>query len=189
MIKAASRSGVYLLSGHDGPVAVERFTCGEDLEGWRYVGSREHPATGYPLGRIELLVDAAGRITRLEVTAGGWQLRGGVVGPDALWRRGDEEHSIGAHGFTGTSPAFAIASARLASSGVERQRLVAVADEVLATLTVDQTWTRAGDGWGSTDLATGGGGRWRIAGDVVRAGPGVRLLDPDTLLAELSARD
>jgi hypothetical protein len=167
--------GSYLLTGHDGPFAVERFRCGEEEAGWRYAGVRTHPDTGAPLGRVELLVDAVGRVVRLEVTAAGWLLRGGVVGPEALWRRGDEERSEQAHGFTGSSPAYAVVATRLAAAGTGRLRLVAVHDGVLATVTVDQSWSPAGDGWECSDLATGERGRWQLADGIVVAGPGLTL--------------
>ncbi len=168
-------AGSYLLSGHDGPYAVERFTCSEQPEGWRYVGCREHPATGHVLGRIELLIDALGQVVRLELAAGGWLLRGGVVGPEALWRRGEQERSEQAHGFTGTSPAYVVASTRLAAAGTGHQRLIAVHDGALATSTVDQAWAVANDGWDSTDLATGERARWRVEDGVVVVGQGVHL--------------
>ena len=166
--------GSYLLTGHDGPYAVERFEARETDDGWRYVGVRRHPTTGADLGRVELLVDPAGRVIRLELTAGGWLLRGGVVGPEALWRRGEEERSEQAHGFTGTSPAFAVAASRLTGSG-RSLRLVAVHDAALATSVVDQAWTPVTGGWESADLATGERGRWTIEHGVVRTGPGVTL--------------
>jgi hypothetical protein len=171
-------SGSYLLSGHDGPYAVERFVCGEEPGGWHYVGRREDPESGADLGRIDLLADGGGRILRLEVSAGGWLLRGGVVGAEALWRRGDEERSEQAHGFTGTSPAYAIAATRLAAAagGSARLRLVAVHDSALATSTVDQAWRRDGPGqWTVDDLATGERRQLEVRDDVVIAAPGIAL--------------
>ena len=165
-------SGTYALSGHDGPYAVERFRCEQTAQEWRYVGVREHPTTGAALGRIDLLVDLGGRILRLEVSAGDWLLRGGVVGPEAIWRRGGEERSERAHGFTGTSPAYVVVAARL---GPGQRRFVAVHDAALATSTVDQEWTGAGADWECSDLATGDHGRWRLSGGVVTAGPGLTL--------------
>ena len=168
-------SGRYLLSGHDGAFAVERFTCGEDADGWRYVGVREHPVDGSALGRSELLVDAVGRVLRLEIRGGGWHLRGGVVGAEVLWRRGDEERSAHAHGFTGTSPAYAVVATRLAA-GAELLRLVEVHDAVLATSVVDQRWTGRDEAWTSERRDTGEVGRWQLRDGVVVAGPGVALL-------------
>jgi hypothetical protein len=173
-------SGSYLLSGHDGPYATERFVCGEEPAGWRYVGHRKDPESGVELGRIDLLLDAVGRTLRLEVTAGGWLLRGGVVGAEALWRRGDEERSEQAHGFTGTSPAYAVAATRLAAAagGSARLRLVAVHDSALATSTVDQSWRRDGPGqWAVDDLATGERRQLQVRDDLVLAGPGLALTE------------
>jgi hypothetical protein len=169
--------GSYLLSGHDGPYAVERFVSGPDSAGWRYTATRTDPGSGAHLGRIDLLLDPAGRALRLEVVAGGWLLRGGVVGDEAIWRRGDEEHVERAHGFTGTSPAYAIAATRLlADTGAARLRLVAVHDGALATGTVDQSWTRRGPAtWEVDDLATGERRRWAIEDDVVVEGSGLTL--------------
>jgi hypothetical protein len=171
-------SGSYLLSGHDGPYAVERFVCGEEPAGWRYVGRREDPGSGTDLGRIDLLADAGGRILRLEVAAGGWLLRGGVVGAEAIWRRGDEERSEPAHGFTGTSPAYAIAAIRLAAAagGSARLRLVAVHDGALATSAVDANWLPAGEGeWTVDDVATGQRRQLHVRDDLVVAGSGIAL--------------
>jgi hypothetical protein len=177
--------GSYLLSDDAGPYAVERFSCAPGPAGWRYVAAREDPVTARPLGRIDLVLDAAGRTLRLEVEAGGWQLRGGAVGDRLLWRRGEEERSERAHAFTGSSPAYAVALSRLAP-GV--RRLVLVADPVLATRTVDESWTQGPvedrDGlrvvrWQADDLATGERRVLHLAGDVVLDAPGVRLLELD----------
>ncbi len=168
-------SGRYLLSGHDGAFAVERFTCGEQAGGWRYVGVREHPDDGAALGRLELLVDAAGQVLRLAVVGGGWDLRGGVVGSEVLWRRGEQERSAQAHGFTGTSPAYAVVATRLAA-GADLLRLVEVHDAVLATSLVDQRWTGRGEVWTSERRDTGEVGRWEVRDGVVSAGPGLVLL-------------
>jgi hypothetical protein len=86
-------------------------------------------------------------------------LRGGTVGPDVLWRRGDAEHEAVADGFTGTSQAYAIAIVRrldLAVGDRRRLRLVAVTEPVLATRLVDEEWARtAAARWEVADLATG----------------------------------
>ena len=171
-------TGRYLLTGPNGPYAVEDFDCGEEPGGWRYRATREDPATGARLGELDLLVDPAGRVLQLAAQAGGWLLRGGVVGAETLWRRGEQEHTAPAHGFTGSSPAFAVVCARLAAArGDGSLRLVAVHDAVLATVTVDQVWTGAGDMWTSVDRATGAVSRWLLDGDLIRAGPGVTALD------------
>ena len=105
-------SGAYLLSGHDGPYALERFTCVDDADGWAYDGVREHPATGAPLGRLSLRLD--GGTVRLHAEAGGWVLRGAASAGAAVWRRGSEEREAVADGFTGSSPAHLVVQARLA---------------------------------------------------------------------------
>ena len=148
-----------MVSGHDGPHAVERFACGSDRDGWVYTATRHDPATGAVLGRLSLQIDGAGVTTRLHVEAGGWVLRGGCVGSQALWRRGEQEHEQAASGFWGTSPAYAVAAARRAALQVgqeTRLRLVAVTEPVLAARIVDLSWLRtAEDRWEGVDLATG----------------------------------
>jgi hypothetical protein len=183
-------AGSYVLSDHDGPWAVERFSCAPGPAGWRYVGERTDPDTAAPLGRLDLTVDATGRIVRLLVRAGGWELRGGSVGSEVLWRRGDEERSAPAAGFTGTSPAYAAATARLLQlevGGRRRVGLVAVTEPALATRAVDEGWAltgveRHGDlevaRYEVADLATGDRRVVHLAGDVV-------LDADDVALAEL----
>ncbi len=168
-------AGRYLLSGHEGPYAVEAFTCGPGPDGWRYQATRTDPVGGQALGALDLLVDDTGRVLRLEVTTGRWSLRGGVVGGEVLWRRGDEERAVVAHGFTGTSPAYAVLATRLAA-GTDLLRLVEVHDAVLATAQVDQRWTGAGESWTSVRLDTGETGQWQLRDGVVVTGPGLALL-------------
>lgn len=167
-------SGSYLLSGHEGVFARERFICEEGPDGWSYVGVRSDPRTDVASGRIDLLVAPDGRVLRLEVSGGGWTLRGGVVGGEALWRRGDEERSAAAAGFTGTSPSYAVVANRLAVQEADL-RLVEVHDAALATRLVDQRWTGADGVWRSEVLDTGAAGRWRVVDSVVADGPGVLL--------------
>jgi hypothetical protein len=177
-------SGAYLLSGHDGPYAVERFTCGTAGDAWRWTATREDPATGVPLGRLEL--ELRGAAQRVHAEAGGWLLRGGTAGGTCAWRRGPVERSDAAAGFTGTSPAWAVATRRLlGAAGPARLRLVHLADEVLATRLVDEAWRSAGtelvDGveverWEATDLATGERRVVHLTGELVLEAPGVRLL-------------
>lgn len=172
-------TGAYLLTGHDGPYALERFTYGPDATGWRYRATRHDPQTQTHLGELELVVAPDGRVLRLEQRGGGWLLRGGVVGGDVLWRRGDQEHVVAAHGFTGSSPAYAIVCSRLVGSrGDGALRLIAVHDDALATATVDQVWTQAGDTWTCVDRSTGEAGRWVLDGDRVLSGPGVTIATP-----------
>lgn len=185
-------TGAYLLSDHDGPYAVERFTCAPGPAGWRYTATRADPVTGDPLGRLDLTLDGDGRAVRLEVDAGGWELRGGVVGATAVWRRGAQELSATAAGFTGTSPAFSVATARLLRLSVgdpRRVRLVRLGDEALATRTVDEGWALTSvldrDGlpverYEVADLATGERRVLHLVGDVVVDGTGVALLELET---------
>lgn len=185
-------SGAYLLSGPDlsgppGPYAVEHFTCGSGPAGWRYTATREDPATGAHLGWLDLVLDAAGLVRQVHVEAGGWVLRGGVVGPECTWRRGHDEHTARASGFTGSSPAWVVATARLLRPDEPvRTRLVRVTDDALGTRLVDEAWVRTGtrvseglpvDRYEAADLATGGRRVVHLAGDLVLEAPGVRLLD------------
>jgi hypothetical protein len=172
-------AGAYLLSGHDGPYALERFTCGPDGDGWRYDATREDPVSGAGLGRLELHL--TGEAVRLHVEAGGWVLRGAAAGGEVLWRRGEQERSAPGDGLTGTSPGFLVLEARLARP---RLRLVEVTEPVLATRTVDRAWRPLGEdehdsvtvrAYGVDDLSTGERRTVRLAGDVVVEAPGVRL--------------
>ena len=179
--------GSYLLSGPDGPFAVERFASAPGPLGWRYAATREDPVTGIPLGGLDLVLDVRGRVLRLQVTAAGWELRGGAVGAvDVLWRRGEVEHQAAAQGFTGSSPAFALAAVRRLrpdDAGV-RARFAAIGDGALAVLLVDQHWSRTqadgpGQAYAVQDLATGERSAVRLDGDVVRSAPGAVLLEAD----------
>ena len=107
---------------------------------------------GVVVGRLELVVAPA---VRLHVEAGGWVLRGGVVGREVLWRRGSEEHQAVADGFTGAGPAYALALRPLLADGPRRLRLVEVTGPVLATRLVDQEWAATPGGVVVRDLATG----------------------------------
>ncbi len=104
------------------------------------------------VGRLELQV---GPPVRLHVQAGPWVLRGGVVGPEVLWRRGEQEQQAVAHGFTGDSPAYALPLLTLLADGPRRLRLVEVTAPVLATRLVDQEWAVEGERVTVLDLATG----------------------------------
>ena len=168
-------SGSYVLTGHDGPYAVERFTCADDGELWSWSATRHDPVSGALRGRLELQV---GREQRLHAEAAGWVLRAGTVGAEVLWRRGPDDRACVADGLTGSSPAFAIATARrldLAVGERRRVRLLAVTEPVLATLLVEQEWARVGqDSYDVTDLATGERQQLRLDGDVVDS-PGLAL--------------
>ena len=176
--------GSYLVSGPDGPLAVERFASAPGPLGWRYAATREHPVTGAPLGGLDLVLDARGRALRLQVTVAGWELRGGAVGEaEVLWLRGRVEHQAAAQGFTGSSPAFALAAIRRLDPDAQgsRARFAAIGDDALAVLLVDQRWSAApavGSALAYTvqDLATGEKGRVLLDGDVVRSAPGAVLL-------------
>jgi hypothetical protein len=171
-------AGSYLLAGPDGPSALERFRCGWDGSDWGWQSTRLDPSGATVLGRLRLQVDGTSGASRLEVSAGGWRLRGGTAGPDVLWRRGHQEHEVVATGFWGSSPAYALAlllRLRLPEGGTERVRLVEVTEPVLATRTVDQAWARRGpSAYEVTDLATGE--RWALHWDGgLVDGPGLSL--------------
>ena len=140
------------------PVAVEEFSCAAGPVGWRYVAT-VHDPDGRQTGGIDLTLDGGGRQVRLVVTAGGWELRGGVAGRETLWVRrpagpggrdggaagpGAVERAEVAAGFAGRSPAFLVAAARLlrlAAGSRARLRLVEVADPALGTRVVEQGWS------------------------------------------------
>ena len=168
------RAGTYVLSGHDGPYAVERFT----VDGSSYRATRHDPASDVLVGRLE--VDLGPEV-RVHAEAAGWVLRGGTVGPEVLWRRGEQEQEAVADGFTGTSPAYALAvvgrlRSSLAVGASTRLRLVAVTEPVLATRLVDEQWTRVdAERWQAVDLATGEGRDLLLADGLVVAGTGLTL--------------
>lgn len=176
--------GSYRVDGPSGP-AIERFSCGAGPAGWRCTATRED-GDGRLLATLDLTVDRTWRTVRLSAEAGGWQLRGGVAGDRVLWRRGGQEHAAVAAGFTGSSPVFAVATARLlglAPGGTARVRLVRLSD-ALAPLTVDEGWGRTADLPGGAgveryevaDLATGERRVVHLVGDVVVDATGVDLV-------------
>jgi hypothetical protein len=62
-----------------------------------------------------------------------------------LWVRGAQEHRAVASGFTGTSPGYDVATARLLDlqvGEVRQLRLVELAEPVAAARTVSQAWAR-----------------------------------------------
>jgi hypothetical protein len=186
--------GTYLYA--DG--AREVFSCAPGVAGWRYV-SQTYDASGAPLGRVDLTVDERWRQVRVLVSGGGWTVRGGLVGPDAVWVRvpdgvaEGEERSLPAAGFTGRSPAFAVATANLLGLDLldrRRVRLVGVSEPALATLPVDEGWalvdvtehdTESGPlpvrRYEVADLATAERRVVHLAGDVLLEGEGVELAD------------
>ncbi|MFF4756412.1 hypothetical protein ACWD5R_39880 [Streptomyces sp. NPDC002514] len=191
-----------LLDPHDHtPFAQEHFQCAPGPSGWRYV-SRLTTPSGHPSGSVDLTLDELGRPIRLELHVGGWQVRGAAL-DGVTWVRTDPtgshatEGNVRAHAFTGTSPAFLIATVRLLrltpSDSATRVRLVAFTDPVLAPRTVDQSWALvnseahatdngplAVDEYQVTALDTGERHTVHIAGDVVLAAPGVELDDLDS---------
>lgn len=169
---------------------TEEFQCAPGPAGWRYVGTTSDG------GRVDVAVDSRWRPARVEMLAGGWRLRGGVSGPDAVWLRAaaDDladavEHRTPAHGFFGRSPGLLVAVARslmLVAGASARKRLVEVTEPALATRTLDLDWTLLGVGddaalpvehYRLTDLATGIATELHLSGDVVLAGPGLELQD------------
>ena len=173
--------------------AREVFSCAPGVSGWRYV-SQTYDASGDALGRVDVTVDEAWRQVRVQVASGEWTLRGGVVGPDVVWVRGEsEEQTQVAAGFTGRSPAFAIVTARLLALDLldrRRVRLVGVTEPALATLPVDEGWALVDVTEHETDLGALPVRRYEVAdlttaerrvvhlaGDVLLEGPGVELVD------------
>src|SRR4051812_19406819 len=111
------------------PLADEHFHCAPGPSGWRYVSQLTtpsgtapdglpEPATTTATGSVDLALDDLGRPIRLELHAAGWQVRGAAL-DGVTWVRTDPngaeatEGNVPAHAFTGTSPAFLVATARL----------------------------------------------------------------------------
>ncbi|GGS83542.1 hypothetical protein [Streptomyces griseoviridis] len=183
------------------PFAEEHFQCAPGPSGWRYVSQRV-TAAGHPGGSVDLTLDELGRPLRLELHTADWQVRGAAL-DGVTWVRSDTtgthatEGNVRAHAFTGTSPAFLVATARLLrltpSPSATRVRLVDLMEPVLAPRTVDQSWallkreahaTDSGpltvDEYQVTALDTGEQHTVHLAGDVVLAAPGVELEDLET---------
>ncbi|RMI30235.1 hypothetical protein [Streptomyces triticirhizae] len=188
------------------PLGEERFRCAPGPAGWRYTGELTAP-DGAPRLDTDLTLDALGRQLRVELRAGGWQLRGGAL--DGLtWVRMDaagttaDEGNARAAAFSGPSPGFLVAVARLLRLGRDpeaerpgsaRVRLVTVTPPALATRTRDESWTHLGsethptdsgplivDAYEVADLETGERHTVHLAGDVVLAAPGVELEELDS---------
>ncbi|MGW7079720.1 hypothetical protein [Streptomyces sp. NPDC054866] len=178
------------------PLGEEHFHCAPGPSGWRYVSQRTAPS-GEPTGSVDLALDELGRPIRLELHAGDWQIRAAAI-DGVTWVRTDPtgthatEDNAPAHAFTGTSPAFLVATTRLLrlapASPATRVRLVAFTDPVLAPRTLDQSWallkseahaTDNGplivDEYQVTALDTGEQHTIHIAGDVVLSAPGMEL--------------
>ncbi|MFJ5552493.1 hypothetical protein [Streptomyces sp. NPDC093225] len=183
------------------PLGDEHFQCAPGPSGWRYV-SRITTPTGEDRGSVDLAVDELGRPIRLELHAADWQVRGAAL-DGVTWVRTDPtgteatEGNVPAHAFTGTSPAFYVATARLLrltpAAPPTRVRLVAFTDPVLAPRTVDQAWalvkseahpTDSGplmvDEYQVSALDTGEQHTVHIAGDVVLSAPGIELEELET---------
>ncbi|WAU79304.1 hypothetical protein O1Q96_05780 [Streptomyces sp. Qhu-G9] len=190
------------------PLAEEQFHCAPGPSGWRYVSQLTTPSgtapggaprAGTPAGSVDLALDDRGRPIRLELHASGWQVRGAAL-EGVTWVRTDptgdhaSEGNVRAHAFTGSSPAFLIATARLLrltlDASATRVRLVAFTDPVLAPRTLDQSWalitreTHATDNgpltveeYQVTALDTGEQHTVHLSGDVVLSAPGIELED------------
>jgi hypothetical protein len=195
--------GLYSLRDHDGTVvAYERFACAPGPVGWRYNAQVLGADGRTPTGLVDVTTDASGVQIRVEVRAGGWVVRGGVAGGETVWVRTGASGEDGgggadpAAGFTGRSPGFLVAVARLlglrpgASTSV---RLVALTDPALAPLRVELAWslttveeypTGVGplpvERYETADLASGRRAVVHLAGDVVLAATGVELDALDT---------
>ncbi|MEU3762696.1 hypothetical protein [Streptomyces albogriseolus] len=188
------------------PLADEHFQCAPGPSGWRYVSQLTAP-DGDHLGSVDLTLDALGRPLRLELHAASWQVRGAAL-DGVTWVRTDPtgthatEGNVRAHAFTGSSPAFLVATARLLrltpSAAATRIRLVAFTDPVLAPRTVDQSWALVDrethptdngplivDAYQVTALDTGEQHTVHLAGDVVLSAPGVELEDLDSPPSDL----
>lgn len=109
---------------------VESFSSDDE----RYLGLRMDG------DRIELFAD--GRLVALH---DGWEVRGGVAGAETIWVRGAEEHQATAEGFTGASPGYDLATARVLGLQVGQARqlkLIEIAEPVAAARTVTHAWAR-----------------------------------------------
>jgi hypothetical protein len=155
----------------------EHFSCGPGPLGWRYTSRTTHGDT------LDLTLENHGLVRRLEADFDGWAVRGGVVGDDVVWVRGELEQSTRAAGFTGESPAFDIALSRMLALDVGalvQVTLVELTAPVGAPRTVVHGWTRTADPedgvqrFEVADLSTAE--RWvlHIAGEVVVSREGAR---------------
>jgi hypothetical protein len=190
--------GVYVLRSADGgPEAVERFSCAAGATGWRYAATRE--PGGRVGSRVDLVVDTRWRQVRVELTGGGWTIRGGVTGRELLWVRSGAaepvEHRATAVGFAAASPGLTVALARtlaLSAGSSADLRVVAVDADTLATRDVPQRWQLVSvteqatetrplpvERYAVTDLETGETSPLYVAGDVVLDAPGVALEELD----------
>ena len=213
--------GTYHHLDPDGDVVgIEVFSCAPGPSGWRWVSQVRDP-DGRPLSRVDLTVDDRWRQLRVQVACGGWVVRGGLTGREVMWARlpdavgtpapataGDEQRAT-AVAFTGASPAFAVATARLLSLDVDGRRtvkLVRVTEPACAPLPVDEGWAlvdvttheRADheplvvERYEVADLATAERRVVHLTGDVVLDTPGLELVDlesPPTPMGHGLTRD
>lgn len=187
---------------HDGtPLGEERFHCAAGPSGWRYTAEISAPDS-HPLGTIDLTTDQRGRALRLTLSHGAWQVRGTTL-DGVTWVRADptgdraQEGNADAVAFTGASPAFLVATARLLrpepGAPAVRVRLLALTGAALAPRTLQQSWALSQTTEHPTDSGplvvehyqvseVGSGEVWQVhlAGDVVLSAPGVELEDLDS---------
>ncbi|MEV6670863.1 hypothetical protein [Streptomyces sp. NPDC051162] len=178
------------------PLGEEHFHCATGPSGWRYVSQLTAPS-GDHAGSVDLTLDDLGRPIRLQLHAASWQVRGAAL-DGVTWVRTDPtgehatEGNAAAHAFTGASPAFHVALARLLrlapGEGAKRIRLVGFTPPALAPRTFDQAWSLVArtphatdngvltvDEYQVSDLETGEQHSVHLAGDVVLAAPGIEL--------------
>lgn len=183
----------------DGSVRlIERFSCAPGPSGWRYV-SRLSTPDGPVVGSVDVTLDDRGRQLRVDLTAAGWNLRGGRSGAELLWVRRPVADPVSeirelrqdAAGFIGDSPAFLLAAAAATGPGDDpvRLRLVRL-DPALAARRVDEKWhlldTADHPGelavlrvstYRRVDLETGEHDDLHLSGDVVLDAPGIALAE------------
>jgi hypothetical protein len=181
------------------PLGEEHFDCAPGPAGWRYA-SRLLDPEGAGAGSVDLTLDQLGRPIRLELRSGAWRVRGAAL-DGVTWVRmaagtGAEarEGNAPARAFTGASPAFLVATARLlrltAESPAGRIQLVDFTPPTLAARTRQESWTLLGsdhhptdagplrvDNYRVDDLETGERHAVHLAGDVVLVAPGVELAE------------
>ena len=196
--------GTYHHLDPDGEVVgVEVFSCAPGPSGWRWV-SQVHDPEGRPLSRVDLTVDDRWRQLRVQVACGGWIVRGGLAGREVIWTRMPDsgtgvvpddvvEQSAVAVAFTGESPAFLVATARLLSlapDGRRTAKLVRVTEPACAPLPVDEGWALVdvttheredheplvAETYEVADLATAERRVVHLTGDVVLDAPGLELV-------------
>jgi len=113
--------GLYSLRdrGNGTVLAYERFSCAAGPAGWRYAAEVLAPDGRTGTGLVDVTVDDRWRQLRVVVRSGAWEVRGGVVGAEVVWMRARassgeaRETAAVAAGFTGRSPGFLVAVARM----------------------------------------------------------------------------